>query len=49
MVTMFQDIYRQEISLDDFRKLSDAIYRYSGIHLPEGKRNLVEGRIRKRI
>lgn len=46
---MFNDIYRQEISLEDFRKLSDAIYKYSGIHLPEGKRNLVEGRIRKRI
>lgn len=35
--------------MDDFRKLSEAIYKYSGIHLPEAKRNLVEGRIRKRI
>ncbi len=49
MPVIFNDIYRQEISLDDFRKLSEAIYKYSGIHLPEAKRNLVEGRIRKRI
>jgi chemotaxis protein methyltransferase CheR len=49
MEPMFNNIFRQEISPNDFRKLSDAIYKYSGIHLPEGKRNLVEGRIRKRI
>lgn len=49
MDELFHNIYRQEISLDDFKKLSEAIYKFSGIHLPEGKRNLVEGRIRKRI
>lgn len=40
---------KQELSLADFKKLSQAIYSACGIHLPEGKRILVEGRIKKRV
>jgi chemotaxis protein methyltransferase CheR len=40
---------KQELSLADFRKLSQAIYKACGISLPDGKRILVEGRIKKRV
>jgi len=49
MDVFYDKIFMQEISPEDFKKLSDAIYRYCGINLPENKKNLLEGRVRKRI
>ena len=43
------NIYKQEMTKDDFTRLSNSIYRISGINLPNEKRTLVEGRIRKRM
>jgi chemotaxis protein methyltransferase CheR len=39
----------QELSPANFKKLSQAIYKACGINLPDSKRILVEGRIKKRI
>lgn len=33
----------------DFRKLSEYIYNYSGIKMPDTKRTMLEGRLRKRL
>lgn len=33
----------------DFKKFTDLIYRYAGIHMNNSKRALVEGRLRKRL
>jgi len=43
------NIYKQEMTKDDFSRLSNSIYRICGINLPEIKKTLIEGRIRKRM
>ena len=49
METAANSLYKQEMNDSEFRRLSDIIYRTSGICLPDVKKVLVEGRIRKRI
>jgi len=49
MEELFQSVYKQEISQSDFLRLSSVIYKICGIVLPETKKILVEGRIRRRI
>lgn len=43
--TMFDDA----LSVRDFRQLSEFIYNYCGIKMPETKRSMLEGRLRKRL
>lgn len=43
--TMFDD----SLSVRDFRQLSEFIYSYCGIKMPEAKRSMLEGRLRKRL
>lgn len=43
------DIYKQEMTKEDFSKLSSMIYNVCGINLPDAKKLLVESRIRKRM
>ncbi len=38
-----------EISNNDYKKLAAMIYDYCGIRLPEEKKSMVEGRIKKRL
>lgn len=42
---MFDD----SLSTRDFRQLSEFIYSYCGIKMPEAKRSMLEGRLRKRL
>lgn len=49
MEDRLESIYKQEISKPDFDRLVSFIYNVAGIVLPESKKNLVEGRIRRRI
>lgn len=42
---MFDD----SLSVRDFRQLSEFIYNYCGIKMPETKRSMLEGRLRKRL
>jgi len=49
MEAQVYNIYKQEMSKDDFSRLSNSIYRLCGISLPEVKKTLIEGRIRKRM
>ena len=37
------------LSDQDFKKFSQLIFKYAGIHMHEGKKALVEGRLRKRL
>jgi len=37
------------LSARDFRRLADFIQEYSGIKMPEAKKTMVEGRLRKRV
>lgn len=37
------------LAADDFRRLSDFIYQYSGIKMPPAKKTMLEGRLRKRL
>jgi chemotaxis protein methyltransferase CheR len=46
---MMPNIYSQQISDEDFIRLSKTIYNICGILLPESKKVLVEGRVRKRV
>ncbi len=43
--SMFDD----NLSSRDFRQLADFIYNYCGIKMPETKRSMLEGRLRKRL
>jgi len=49
--TAMQDagIYSQQLTDKEFSLISDYIHRHCGIRLPENKKNMVEGRIRKRL
>jgi chemotaxis protein methyltransferase CheR len=49
MEEQVNNIYKQEMTKDDFTRLSNSIYRICGISLPEVKKTLIEGRIRKRM
>jgi chemotaxis protein methyltransferase CheR len=40
---------RENLSESDFRLISDMVYRHCGIHLHEGKRELVQARLAKRL
>jgi chemotaxis protein methyltransferase CheR len=37
------------LAAEDFRRLSDFIYQYSGIKMPPVKKTMLEGRLRKRL
>jgi chemotaxis protein methyltransferase CheR len=37
------------LAANDFRRLSDFIYQYSGIKMPPAKKTMLEGRLRKRL
>lgn len=39
----------EQLSVRDFNRLSQEIYAVCGIYLPENKRTLIEGRVRKRL
>jgi chemotaxis protein methyltransferase CheR len=43
------DIYKQHLSQNDFRHLSQFIYSHAGIKMPISKLSMVESRIRKRL
>jgi chemotaxis protein methyltransferase CheR len=43
--TTFDD----SLNSSDFRKLSEFIYNYCGIKMPDTKRSMLEGRLRKRL
>ena len=43
--TTFDD----SLSTRDFRQLSEFIYNYCGIKMPDSKRSMLEGRLRKRL
>ncbi len=41
--------FDDSLSTRDFRELSNFIYNYCGIKMPETKRSMLEGRLRKRL
>ncbi len=43
------NIHKEEMTKDEFAKLSNSIFNICGINLPEVKKILIEGRIRKRM
>ena len=43
------NIHKEEMTKDEFTKLSNSIFNICGINLPEVKKILIEGRIRKRM
>ena len=43
------NIYKQELTLEEYSKLCSTIYNICGIHLQDTKKLTVEGRIRKRM
>jgi chemotaxis protein methyltransferase CheR len=43
------DIYKAELTLDDFNRLSSFIYHESGIKMPLVKRVMLQGRLQKRL
>jgi chemotaxis protein methyltransferase CheR len=45
----YNNIFKQEISANDFDRLRNEIYRICGINLADTKKILLEGRIRKRV
>ncbi|MBN2212443.1 MAG: protein-glutamate O-methyltransferase [Sedimentisphaerales bacterium] len=46
---MFVNTFEQELKNEDFRRISQAIYRHCGIHLTEIKKTLVRARLAKRL
>jgi chemotaxis protein methyltransferase CheR len=46
---LINQIYKAELSLDDFNKLSSFIYRESGIKMPLVKRVMLQSRLQKRL
>lgn len=43
------NIHAQALTAEDFNRLSNSVYSVCGINLPDVKKSLVEGRIRKRM
>ncbi len=41
--------FEDSLSTRDFRELASFIYNYCGIKMPEAKRSMLEGRLRKRL
>lgn len=41
--------FDDSLSTRDFRQLASFIYNYCGIKMPETKRSMLEGRLRKRL
>jgi len=48
-MTSYEHLYSQQLKKKDFLKLKDFIEEACGIKLNENKKNMVEGRLRKRI
>ncbi len=46
---MHEDIYSQTVSETDFNRLRKAVYEHCGINITPAKKQMVEGRLRKRI
>lgn len=46
---MYENIYCQTLSETDFNRLRKAVYDHSGINLTLKKKQMVEGRLRKRV
>lgn len=46
---LLNDIYKAELSVDDFNKLSSFIYNESGIKMPPVKRIMLQSRLQKRL
>lgn len=46
---LLNDIYKAELSSDDFNKLSSFIYTESGIKMPPVKRIMLQSRLQKRL
>ena len=46
---LFNEIYKAELSTDDFNRLSNFIYRESGIKMPPVKRIMLQSRLQKRL
>lgn len=46
---LLNDIFRAELSQEDFAKLSSFIYRESGIKMPPVKRIMLQSRLQKRL
>ncbi len=46
---LLNDIYKAELSTDDFNKLSSFIYNESGIKMPPIKRIMLQSRLQKRL
>jgi len=44
-----QDIFNARMSDDDFNRLSDFIYKQSGIKMPEAKKIMLQSRLQKRL
>lgn len=43
------EIYKAQLSLEDFNKLSNFIYKESGIKMPQVKRIMLQSRLQKRL
>ncbi|NVO11802.1 MAG: protein-glutamate O-methyltransferase [Bacteroidales bacterium] len=46
---LLNDIYKAELTLDDFNRLSSFIYHESGIKMPPIKRVMLQSRLQKRL